>query len=156
MTTDVRLTADPIDPAALLRDMTGQLSGAGAIVTFCGLVRPEAKDGASVAALRLDHHPRLTLRSLQDIAADGLARFALSSVTVVHRHGSIEPGAVVVFVGAAAAHRRAAFLGADYLMDRLKSEAVFWKKEEGPDGGRWIEPTEADRADLRRWENEGF
>jgi molybdopterin synthase catalytic subunit len=93
----------------------------------------------------------MTERSLQAIAADGAERFASDGVLVVHRCGTIEPGAIIVFVAAASAHRRAAFLAADYLMDRLKSDAVFWKREQGVDGARWIEPSEADRADLARW-----
>jgi molybdopterin synthase catalytic subunit len=93
----------------------------------------------------------MTERSLQDIAEDGAARFDASDILVVHRCGAIAAGEVIVFVAVASAHRRAAFLAADYLMDRLKSDAVFWKKEQGVDGARWIEPTDADRADLARW-----
>jgi len=124
---------------------------AGAVVSFCGLARGADKTGAAVTALHLDHYPGMTERSLEGIAAEGARRFDVSAVRVLHRCGTIFPGEVIVFVAAASAHRRAAFLAADYLMDRLKSDAVFWKKEEGVDGARWIEPTDADRADLARW-----
>ncbi|MDT9598782.1 molybdenum cofactor biosynthesis protein MoaE [Sphingosinicella rhizophila] len=153
MATQARLTDDVIRPDLLLQELLAAATGAGAIVNFCGLVRPEDHEGRKIEALRLDHHPRLTLRSLETIAQDGAERFGLSTCLVVHRFGRIEPGATVVFVGAAALHRRAAFMGADYLMDRLKSEAMFWKKEEGAAGGQWIEPTNEDRADLLRWGN---
>lgn len=102
--------------------------------------------------LVLEHHPRLTLRSLEDIAVEAAERFDVSQVRVVHRCGEIAAGEPIIFAGAASPHRRAAFEAADYLMDRLKTEAVFWKREEGPSGASWIEPTEADYADRGRWE----
>jgi molybdopterin synthase catalytic subunit len=126
-------------------------AGAGAVVSFCGIARPSSKSGEAVTALHLDHYPGMTERSLQAIAEDGERRFDVTDILVIHRCGAIAPGEVIVFVAAASLHRRAAFEAADYLMDRLKTEAVFWKKEEGVDGSRWIEPTEADRADQARW-----
>ncbi|MBU3971554.1 MAG: molybdenum cofactor biosynthesis protein MoaE, partial [Alphaproteobacteria bacterium] len=81
-------------------------------------------------------------------------RFAVTDLVVVHRGGDIIPGETIVFVAAAAAHRRAAFEAADYIMDRLKTEAAFWKREAGPSGARWIEPVEEDRAALARWKDE--
>ena len=78
-------------------------------------------------------------------------RFAISAVDIVHRSGAIAPGAAIVFAAAAAPHRRAAFEAADYLMDRLKTDAAFWKREQKLDGPAWIEPSEADRADRARW-----
>ncbi len=102
-------------------------------------------------ALVLDHHPSLTLQSLQDIAVEAAARFDIGHVRVVHRCGEIAAGEAIVFAGASSLHRRAAFEAADYLMDRLKTEAVFWKREVGRSGSNWIEPTEADYADRGRW-----
>ena len=87
----------------------------------------------------------------QEIAEAALSRFAVNAIRVVHRCGRIRPGETIVFAAASAPHRREAFLAADYLMDRLKSEAAFWKRESGPEGGRWIEPTEQDGADRARW-----
>jgi molybdopterin synthase catalytic subunit len=151
MTVDSRLSQDPIAADAELAAFIARVSGAGAVVSFCGIARPADRAGAEVTTLHLDHYPGMTERSLQDIAEDGAARFDASDILVVHRCGAIAAGEVIVFVAAASAHRRAAFLAADYLMDRLKSDAVFWKKEQGVDGARWIEPTDADRADLARW-----
>ena len=154
MAITTRLSRDPIAADAELAGFIARATGAGAVVSFCGLARGADHRGGAVSALRLDHYPGMTERSLQAIAEDGGARFDVGEILVVHRCGTIAPGEVMVFVAAASAHRRAAFLAADYLMDRLKSEAVFWKREEGVDGARWIEPTEADRADLARWREE--
>jgi len=145
---EARLAEEPFQPERELASLVAE--GAGAVVSFTGLARPETRDGAKVERLYLDHHPRLTLRSLQEIAASA-ERFGVAAVRIVHRCGEIAPGEPIVFVAAAALHRRAAFDAVDYLMDALKTDAVFWKSEEGVDGARWIEPTEADRADRARW-----
>lgn len=146
-----RLEPDRLDAAAELRDFIVGREADGAVVSFTGLARSRTSAGAPLATMRLDWYPGMTERSLATIAADGLARFDVSEVSVVHRCGVIQPGEAIVFVVVAAPHRREAFLAADYLMDRLKTEAAFWKREEGPDGGAWIEPTDNDRADLARW-----
>lgn len=148
MRIDARLAREEFRPEEELASFSAE--GAGAIASFTGLCRPETKDGAPVTRLFLDHHPRLTEQSLHDIAASA-ERFGISAVRVVHRCGEIAPGEAIVFVAAAAAHRRAAFEAVDYLMDRLKTDALFWKREDRVDGPRWIEPTEADRADRARW-----
>ena len=152
MTARARLDPDPFDPAAELAELTRDAAGDGAVVSFIGLARDATKSGEPVKTLVLEHHPRLTAKSLEDIASDALERFAVSHVRVVHRCGQLMPGEPIVFAAASSPHRRAAFEAADYLMDRLKTEAVFWKREEGPSGSRWIEPTEADYADRGRWE----
>lgn len=149
---EVRLEEQHLDPATELTELARSAAGAGAIVNFVGVARPAAKSGEAVSRLVLDHHPRLTLRSLRDIAGDAAERFDVSDVRVVHRCGEVAPGEAIVFAGAASAHRRPAFEAADYLMDRLKTEAVFWKREEGPSGSNWIEPTDTDYADRGRWE----
>ena len=148
---DARLASDPLDPAAELSRFMARLGDEGAVVSFTGIARPLTRDGSAVQRIFLDHHPRLTQRSLEDIAGDAAARFAVGAIAVAHRYGEVLPGETIVFVAAAARHRRAAFEAADYLMDRLKSEAVLWKREEGVDGDRWIEPRDEDRADLARW-----
>ena len=147
-----RLQPNPFDPATELSELLREAAGDGAVVSFVGLARTNSKSGETVERLVLDHHPRLTQQSLEQIAGDGAARFNAGHVRVVHRCGAIAPGEPIVFAGAASAHRRAAFDAADYLMDRLKTEAVFWKREEGPAGIKWIEPTDTDYADRGRWE----
>jgi molybdopterin synthase catalytic subunit len=150
MRIDVRLAREPFRPEDELAAFPA--AGSGAIASFTGLCRPDSKDGTPIEHLFLDHHPRLTEQSLRDIAASA-ARFGVRAVRVVHRCGEIAPGEPIVFVAAAAAHRRAAFDAVDYLMDRLKTDALFWKREDRVDVSLWIEPTEADRADRARWES---
>lgn len=146
-----RLAANPFEPAEELAAFERDADAAGAVVTFTGLGRPTSRDGGALTGLFLDHHPRLTQQSLEEIAAAALGKFGLIAVRIVHRCGDIAPGEPIVFVAAAAAHRRPAFKAADYMMDRLKTEAVFWKREDGLDGSEWIEPSDTDRADRARW-----
>lgn len=152
MGSSVRVGPEPLDPAAELAALTVAAEGAGAISSFVGIARKQSKASEPLDRLVLENHPRLTARSVEQIVGDAIARFDIDEVRVVHRHGAIEPGEAIVFAGAASAHRRAAIEAVDYLMDRLKTEAVFWKREEGPAGVRWIEPTEADYAERGRWE----
>lgn len=129
----------------------GNIDADGAIVTFAGIARPVSTDGGEVKGLFLDHHPRLTEASLREIAEDAGQRFDVSAIHVVHRCGYVAPGDSIVFVAAAALHRRAAFEAAEYTMDRLKTEAVFWKREDAVDGSNWVEPTLIDQTDRARW-----
>ena len=145
------LERDVLDPQSELAELTEQARGDGAIVSFVGLARPESHGGDAVDAVVLEHHPTLTRQSLEDIAVACGERFDVSHVRVVHRCGTVPAGEPIVFAGASSLHRRAAFDAADYLMDRLKTEAVFWKREVGESGASWIEPTEADAADRDRW-----
>ena len=148
-----RLVLAPFDPQDALAAFQQRLGDDdGAVVTFTGLARAGGKDGAAVHRLFLEHHPRLTLRSLEDIASSATERFQVSAVDVIHRAGEIAPREAIVWVAAASSHRRSAFDAADYLMDRLKTEAMFWKREDGPDGSNWIDPTDADHLERARWE----
>jgi molybdopterin synthase catalytic subunit len=146
-----RLEEHALKPERQLAALLEQAAGDGAIVSFTGIARPDSKSGLAVDHLTLEHHPTLTRQSLEDIAVEAAQRFDVSHVRIVHRCGEIGAGEPIVFAGAAAEHRRAAFDAADYLMDRLKTEAVFWKREVGEAGSEWIEPTDADYADRDRW-----
>jgi molybdopterin synthase catalytic subunit len=147
----IEIKAEPFDPGTELRRFAQGCPGAGAIVSFTGIVRGSGEAGA-VAALELEHYPRFTLKTVEAIADEARSRFALIDVVILHRHGRLAPDEPIVFVAAAAAHRRGAFEAVDYLMDRLKTEAPFWKREHGPDGSRWIEARPSDAADRARWE----
>lgn len=151
MRCSTRLAPERFDPTAEIGRFQSAIEDEGAIVSFVGVARPQSARGTTVTGLFLDHHPRLTEKSLRDIAEDAARRFDVSALSVVHRCGSIEPDEAIVFVAAAALHRRAAFEAAEYAMDRLKTDAVFWKREDAVDGSRWIEPTTADQADRARW-----
>ena len=144
----VRLTFDPFDPGALLSEFCKGRSEVGAVATFTGLARAEA---GSTTILELEAYPGFTEAQIGRIADQARARFTLADLLILHRVGKIAPGEPVVFVATAARHRRAAFEACDFLMDYLKSKAPFWKKEHGPDGERWIEPTAQDHADRERW-----
>lgn len=144
----IRLLDEAIDPGALLSGFLQGRSDTGAVVSFTGLVRGD--DG--VEALELEAYPGFTEPAIADFVRTAVERFALDDALVVHRIGRVAPGQPVVFVAAAARHRRAAFEGADFLMDYLKSRAPFWKKSHAASGARWVEPTPRDHADLARWE----
>lgn len=151
MSISVRLEETDFDPRDELWALLAEAAGDGAVVSFVGIVRPGSKDSGQVERLVLEHHPTLSRQSLMDIAVEAAQRFDVSHIRVVHRCGAMHPGEPIVFAGAASAHRRAAFEAADYLMDRLKTEAVLWKREEGPAGSSWIEPTDADYRERERW-----
>lgn len=151
MSVNVRLEEASLDPREELDALIAEAVDDGAVVSFVGIVRPRSRESDGVETLVLEHHPTLTQQSLEQIAADAARRFSVSHVRVVHRCGTMKPGEPIVFAGAASPHRRAAFEAADYLMDRLKTEAVLWKREEGPAGSAWIEPTDADYRERERW-----
>lgn len=145
----ISLTDQAFDPSARLSDFCRGRSETGAVASFVGLARAEH---GSTDILELEAYPGFTEARIAEHIAAATARFSLQDVLVVHRVGRIAPGEAIVFVAAAASHRRAAFEGCDFLMDYLKSRAPFWKKETGPDGARWIEPKAQDHADIARWE----
>jgi len=151
METDTRLENVELLPDRELRLFLDVVQGEGAVVSFVGMTRPTSRDGTEVTGLYLDHYPGMTEKSLATIAAAAVARFEGTRVKVVHRCGQVGPGEPIVFVAVASEHRRKAFEAAEYLMDRLKTEAPFWKREDRVDGSSWIEPTEKDRADTTRW-----
>lgn len=150
MSVSVALVDGPIDPSRELARF-GAAPEEGAVASLTGHVRARDADGAELSALVLETYRGVTLTSMEAIAAAAMDRFAVRRCRVVHRAGRIAPGDAIVFVATAAVHRRAAFDAADYLMDRLKNEAVFWKREESASGTRWIEPRAQDLADLARW-----
>lgn len=137
---------DAIDLAAETALVEG--SDAGAIATFTGLVR--ADDG--VATLELEHYPGATEAALRGVAEGAVARWSLAAATIVHRVGPMQPGERIVFVAAAAAHRGAALEACAYLIDRLKTDAPFWKRETRGDTATWVEPRDADHAAAARWD----
>ena len=145
----ISLTETAFEPGALLTAFCAGRDETGAVASFVGLARGEK--GAALA-LELEAYPGFTDAAIAAFAEEASARFGLQDFLIVHRVGRIAPGEAIVFVATAAAHRRAAFEACDFLMDYLKSRAPFWKKEHGPDGERWIEPTARDRTDAQRWD----
>ena len=136
----------PFDPAeALATFMAG--AGEGAIVSFVGIVRGEG----GVETLTLDHYPGFTETEIARVVDALIAKHGLSAATVIHRFGAMLPGEPIMFAATAAPHRRAAMHALDELVDRLKTEAPFWKKEHRGGTERWLEASAADWADVERW-----
>ena len=123
--------------------------GAGAVVTFCGVVRDI--EGGGLERMEIEHYPGMTERALADIEAQARARWALGEVLILHRHGPMAPGEMIMMVATASAHRADAFAAAEFLMDYLKSRAPFWKKEIGAGGAEWVAAKDEDERALDRW-----
>ena len=150
---DIRVQAGDFDAGAELADARRRLGGAaGAVASFVGLVRDRAGPGEPVSTLHLEHYPGMTEHSIRAIVDRALARWPLLDVVVVHRVGDLMPSDQIVFVQVASAHRTAAFAACEYLMDFLKTDAVFWKREDSPAGSRWVEATGADRQRTGAWD----
>lgn len=145
----IRIGEAPLDPVALTAEFMRVVGDAGAVATFSGIVRREGEHG--VDALFLDHAPGLTEAAIEKAAEAACARWPLINFLIAHRVGRIAAGETVVFVATAAAHRRAAFEACDFLMDFLKTDAPFWKKQISRRGDEWIEPRAEDYTDRDRW-----
>ncbi|WP_026479912.1 molybdenum cofactor biosynthesis protein MoaE [Ahrensia sp. 13_GOM-1096m] len=146
----ISVQADDFDLQNEVDKLTQGRKDIGAVVTFTGLCRDE---GGRLKALELEHYPAMAEAQLNQIAQKAAQRWPLTGLTIIHRFGKFEPGANIVLVVTASSHRRAAFEAADYLMDYLKSEAPFWKKEHLADAedGDWVQSKQADIDDLKRW-----
>lgn len=150
MDADVRLLEEAFDPGAALSGFSARPE-AGGVVSFLGQVRGGGGEEDRVEALELQHYAPLTLPAMQALARRAQARWALGGLLVWHRVGLMTPGEPIVLVAAAARHRRDAFEAVDYLMDHLKSDSWFWKREKRGGQWSWIEPREQDHADHARW-----
>jgi molybdopterin synthase catalytic subunit len=144
----VRIQTDDFDVAAELAALSHGRDDIGALVTFTGLVR-----GGDITAMTLEHYPGMTERALQKIEAEANARWPLMGTLIVHRVGRLLPGANIVLVAAASQSRHAAFEAASFLMDFLKTDAPFWKREERADGtSTWVDARETDGNAKARWQ----
>mgnify|MGYP006272149239 CR=1 FL=1 len=144
--TVVRVTEEPLDTGRELDSLPDDAER-GAVVTFTGQVRGDG----GLTALTLEHYPGMTEKQLHAIAETAAARFGLSDVRVAHRVGRMTRGDTIVIVVTAAPHRQAAFDGAAFLMDWLKTKAPFWKREDGHWGHRWVDARESDDRAAERW-----
>jgi molybdopterin synthase catalytic subunit len=147
----VRLQSAPFEPGVETNRFLAATDGAGAAVTFTGLVR--STPDAAITTMTLEHYPALAQKQLEALRTDAIARFALLEAEIIHRFGTLTPGEPIVQVMTLAPHRRAAFDGADFIMDTLKTTAPFWKKEAGAEGEVWVEPKIEDDAATARWRN---
>jgi molybdopterin synthase catalytic subunit len=150
----IRVVTEAFDPHAETAAFAKGRGEAGALASFIGTVRDSAH-GDVVSALELEAYPGFTEKQIAKIEADARARFDVIDTLVIHRHGRMMPGEAIVLVAALSKHRREALQAVDYLMDRLKTEAPFWKREVRPDGAEWIEPRGDDREAHARWDTSG-
>lgn len=150
ITPTIRVQVEDFDAAAEAKKLTENDRSIGAVVTFTGLCRD---DGGTLSALELEHYPGMAEAELNRIAALAVERFDLLGLTAIHRYGKIPTGENIVLVIAASRHRQAAFDGANFVMDYLKTSAPFWKKEHGKDGsaGDWINVKDADETAKDKW-----
>ena len=144
----VHIQEEPFDAGAVLNDFTARQNGAGAVVSFTGIVRDVA---AGLEHMEIEHYPAMTEKAIQAICEDAHARWDLKAVQVIHRHGKLRPDDTIMMVLTASAHRADAFAAADFLMDYLKSRAPFWKKEHGAQGDGWVAAKDSDEDALNRW-----
>ena len=122
----------------------------GAIASFVGLVR-DVNDGAAVGTMTLEHYPGMTEKALAAIVEEAKGRWEVLDCTVIHRYGELKPTDQIVLVAVASGHRGEAFAACEFLMDYLKTRAPFWKKEQTPEGARWVETKAADDDAAERW-----
>lgn len=144
----VRVQSDPFDAGAELNAFAVDRTDIGAVVSFTGVVRDTDN---TLIEMQIEHYPGMTQSAIASIAEEAMTRWELADCLVIHRHGPLKPGAPIMMVATAAAHRAAAFEAADFLMDYLKSRAPFWKKEVTDQGADWVAAKEEDEDALSRW-----
>lgn len=148
--TEVKVQAGDFDLGAELARLRAGDARVGAVVSFLGTVR-DMNDGAEVAAMELEHYPGMTERALEDIVGQARARWPLYGALVIHRVGPLLPLDQIVLVACSAAHRGDAFAACEFIIDYLKTDAPFWKKEQTPEGARWVDARVTDDAARRKW-----
>jgi molybdopterin synthase catalytic subunit len=147
---NIRVQQEDFDVGAELAAMRGNRA-IGALASFVGLVR-DVNEGDAVRELTLEHYPGMTEKALQDIVDQARHRWDIIDVCVIHRVGTLYPADQIVFVAVASAHRGEAFAACEFIMDYLKTQAPFWKKEQSPSGERWVEARATDDEAAQRWQ----
>jgi molybdopterin synthase catalytic subunit len=148
----IRVMTEPFDAGAELAAFSARLPQAGAIVTFLGQVRGNDGAAGEVSAMTIEHYPGMTEKEMEAIEAEARRRWSLFDLLVIHRYGRLMPGDPIVLVMTASRHRHAAYEANEFLIDWLKTKAPFWKKEEGPEGARWVEAKTTDDTAAARWQ----
>ena len=146
----IRVQTEVFELGAEVNAMSQGRTDIGAIASFVGLAR-DMNEGSGVSAMTLEHYPGMTEKALAALVEEASTRWNLLDVTVIHRVGRLLPGDPIVLVAVASRHRGEAFAACEYIMDALKTRAPFWKKEEPPEGGRWVEARASDDAAAARW-----
>ena len=146
----VRVQSEDFDVGKELDALTRGRKDVGGLASFVGLVR-DANDGHSISGMTLEHYPGMTEKALEDICAQAAAKWKVLDAVVIHRVGPLVPGDRIVMVGVASAHRGDAFAACEFIMDYLKTQAPFWKKERTGAGTRWVDARAADDVAAERW-----
>lgn len=146
----VRVQQHDFDISAEVARLRADNPRVGAVVTFVGAVR-DLNEGASVAEMELEHYPGMTEQSLARIVDEASARWPLSGALVIHRVGPLKPMEQIVLVAVSAAHRGEAFAACEFIIDYLKTDAPFWKKEQTPEGARWVDARVTDETAMAKW-----
>jgi molybdopterin synthase catalytic subunit len=146
----VRVQAEDFDAGRELESLTRGRRDVGALASFVGLVR-DANDGRPIDGMTLEHYPGMTEKALEEICREAHSRWDLIESLVIHRVGRLVPGDRIVLVGVSSGHRGEAFAACEFIMDYLKTRAPFWKREETPQGPRWVEARSSDDNAAERW-----
>ena len=146
----IRIQQEDFDMSAEVAALRQGDARVGAVVTFLGTVR-DMNDGSAVKGMTLEHYPGMTERALQEIIDQAQARWDVYQTLVIHRVGLMQPEEQIVLVAVTSAHRGEAFAACEFIMDYLKTAAPFWKKEDTPDGSRWVDARLTDETAMARW-----
>jgi len=146
----VRVQQHDFDAGAEIAALRAGNLNVGAVASFIGTVR-DLNEGTGVSSMELEHYPGMTERALEDICAQARGRWDILDALVVHRYGRLAPGDQIVLVVVTSAHRGEAFAACEFIMDYLKTQAPFWKKERTPQGDRWVDARAADDEAAARW-----
>ena len=147
----VRIQTQDFDAGAEIAVLRGGNPKIGAVASFIGVCR-DSNDGDAIGKMTLEHYPGMTEKALENIVAEAKRRWNVMDILVIHRVGELRPADQIVLVVVTGAHRREAFAACEFIVDYLKTRAPFWKKEETPQGARWVEARTADDEAAQRWE----
>ena len=146
----VRVQTEDFDLTTEIASLRAGFPKVGAVVNFVGTVR-DLNDGEQVAEMELEHYPGMTEKALEDIILQARGRWDLFDALVIHRVGPLKPLDQIVLVAVTSAHRGEAFAACEFIIDYLKTEAPFWKKEQTPQGARWVDARDSDDMALQKW-----
>jgi molybdopterin synthase catalytic subunit len=147
---EVRIQTEDFDLTTEIARLRADHPKVGGVVSFVGTVR-DLNEGAAVSAMELEHYPGMTEQSISDVIDRAKQRWPIISALVIHRVGPLLPKDQIVLVAVTSAHRGEAFAASEFIIDYLKTEAPFWKKEQTPDGARWVDARVSDDAALEKW-----
>jgi molybdopterin synthase catalytic subunit len=150
MSTRVSIQTEDFDLSSEVAQLRAQDKRVGAVCSFIGTVR-DRNDGSGISTKELEHYPGMTEKSIEAMIDEAFKRFDLYAARVIHRVGVLQPLNQIVLVAVTSAHRGESFQACEFLMDYLKTQAPFWKKEQTPEGARWVDARVSDDAALARW-----